>query len=147
MSPRLIGAGAGVDSVTVGICKVVKMALNYVNRHIHLSFDVDALDTSVASNAGISAALGGTECVVALQDICEAIHETGVFDLTVWNSHPMSWWSVPDNPETQPSIGGWPYTYIILNIRFQMAILSLSITPGGHIRRTYPAKGRIPSIQ
>ncbi|KAG1876807.1 hypothetical protein C8R48DRAFT_688657 [Suillus tomentosus] len=41
MSPRLIG-----------ICKVVKMALNYVNRRIHLSFDVDALDPSVASNAG-----------------------------------------------------------------------------------------------
>ncbi|KAG1902286.1 uncharacterized protein F5891DRAFT_1025676 [Suillus fuscotomentosus] len=34
MSPRLI---------------VVKMALNYVNRRIHLSFDVDALDPSVAS--------------------------------------------------------------------------------------------------
>ncbi|KAG2087450.1 uncharacterized protein F5147DRAFT_727799 [Suillus discolor] len=41
MSPRLIG-----------ICKVVKMALNYVNRRIHLSFDVDALDPSVASNPG-----------------------------------------------------------------------------------------------
>ncbi|KAG1794665.1 uncharacterized protein HD556DRAFT_421472 [Suillus plorans] len=38
-SPRLIG-----------ICKVVKMALDHVNRHIHLSFDVDTLGPTVAPN-------------------------------------------------------------------------------------------------
>ncbi|KAG2055089.1 hypothetical protein BDR06DRAFT_971170 [Suillus hirtellus] len=48
MSPRLIG----VDSVTVGICKVVKISLDYVNRRNHLSFGVDALGPSVAPNAG-----------------------------------------------------------------------------------------------
>ncbi|KAG1896413.1 uncharacterized protein F5891DRAFT_1053697, partial [Suillus fuscotomentosus] len=47
VSPRLIG----VDSVTVSICKVVKMALDYVNRHIHLSFDVAALGPTAAPNA------------------------------------------------------------------------------------------------
>ncbi|KAG1897746.1 uncharacterized protein F5891DRAFT_1047278, partial [Suillus fuscotomentosus] len=40
VSPRLIG-----------ICKVVKMALDYVNRHIHLSFDVAALGPTAAPNA------------------------------------------------------------------------------------------------
>lgn len=65
-----------------GIGKVVEMALDYVNhntsrrdRPIHLSFDVDALDPSVAPSTGTPVRGGLT--FREGHYICEAIHETG----------------------------------------------------------------------
>lgn len=50
------GAHADCTPPSYGIGKVVEMALDYVNpqrdRPIHLSFDVDALDPSVAPSTG-----------------------------------------------------------------------------------------------
>ncbi|KAG2119931.1 uncharacterized protein F5147DRAFT_666027 [Suillus discolor] len=48
----------------IGICKVVKMALDYVDRPIHLSFDIDALGPSVAPNADKSVI-----CLHAFDDV------------------------------------------------------------------------------
>ncbi|KAG1754322.1 Ureohydrolase [Suillus lakei] len=63
-----------------GIGKVVEMALDYVNpqrdRPIHLSFDVDALDPSVAPSTGTPVRGGLT--FREGHYICEAIHETGL---------------------------------------------------------------------
>ncbi|GLB34797.1 putative arginase family protein [Lyophyllum shimeji] len=62
-----------------GIGKVVEMALDHVNpdrdRPIHLSFDVDALDPSVAPSTGTPVRGGLT--FREGHYICEAIHETG----------------------------------------------------------------------
>ncbi|WFC98793.1 arginase [Malassezia yamatoensis] len=65
-----------------GIGKVVEMALDYINngtsrrdRPIHLSFDVDALDPSVAPSTG-TPVRGGLSFREG-HYICEAIHETG----------------------------------------------------------------------
>jgi arginase len=69
-----------------GIGKVVEMALDAVNPNrdlpIHLSFDVDALDPSVAPSTGTPVRGGLT--FREGHYICEAIHETGLlvgFDL------------------------------------------------------------------
>ncbi|KAG1803858.1 Ureohydrolase [Suillus plorans] len=63
-----------------GIGKVVEMALDHVNpqrdRPIHLSFDVDALDPSVAPSTGTPVRGGLT--FREGHYICEAIHETGL---------------------------------------------------------------------
>ncbi|KAG2019991.1 arginase [Coprinopsis cinerea AmutBmut pab1-1] len=63
-----------------GIGKVVEMALNHVNpnrdRPIHLSFDVDALDPSVAPSTGTPVRGGLT--FREGHYICEAIYETGL---------------------------------------------------------------------
>lgn len=63
-----------------GIGKVVEMALDHVNpdrnRPIHLSFDVDALDPSVAPSTGTPVRGGLT--FREGHFICEAIHETGL---------------------------------------------------------------------
>jgi arginase len=63
-----------------GIGKVVEMALDHVNpnrdRVIHLSFDVDALDPSVAPATGTPVRGGLT--FREGHYICEAIHETGL---------------------------------------------------------------------
>ncbi|KAL8286263.1 hypothetical protein RQP46_004751 [Phenoliferia psychrophenolica] len=63
-----------------GIGKVVEMALDHVNkernRPIHLSFDVDALDPSVAPSTG-TAVRGGLTFREG-HYICEAIAETGL---------------------------------------------------------------------
>ena len=71
-----------------GIGKVVEMALDHVNpsrdRPIHLSFDVDALDPSVAPSTGTPVRGGLT--FREGHYICEAIHETGLlvaFDIMV----------------------------------------------------------------
>lgn len=62
-----------------GIGKVVEMALDHVNpnrdRPIHLSFDVDALDPSVAPSTGTPVRGGLT--FREGHYICEAVHETG----------------------------------------------------------------------
>ncbi|WFD32994.1 arginase [Malassezia sp. CBS 17886] len=65
-----------------GIGKVVEMALDHVNgstgrrsRPIHLSFDVDALDPSVAPSTGTPVRGGLT--FREGHYICEALHETG----------------------------------------------------------------------
>jgi arginase len=69
-----------------GIGKVVELALDTVNPNrdlpIHLSFDVDALDPSVAPSTGTPVRGGLT--FREGHYICEAIHETGLlvaFDL------------------------------------------------------------------
>ncbi|KAF8623588.1 hypothetical protein AX15_006353 [Amanita polypyramis BW_CC] len=63
-----------------GIGKVVEMALDHVNpnrdRPIHLSFDVDALDPSVAPSTGTPVRGGLT--FREGHYICEAINETGL---------------------------------------------------------------------
>ncbi|KLO19223.1 arginase [Schizopora paradoxa] len=63
-----------------GIGKVVEMALDHVNpkrdRPVHLSFDVDALDPSVAPSTGTPVRGGLT--FREGHYICEAIHETGL---------------------------------------------------------------------
>ncbi|KAF8077785.1 arginase [Lyophyllum atratum] len=63
-----------------GIGKVMEMALDHVNpnrdRPIHLSFDVDALDPSVAPSTGTPVRGGLT--FREGHYICEAIHETGL---------------------------------------------------------------------
>jgi len=73
-----------------GIGKVVEMALDHVNPKrdlpIHLSFDVDALDPSVAPSTGTPVRGGLT--FREGHYICEAIHETGLlvaFDLVEVN--------------------------------------------------------------
>ena len=65
-----------------GIGKVVEMALDHVNngtsrrdRPIHLSFDVDAMDPSVAPSTGTPVRGGLT--FREGHYICAAIHETG----------------------------------------------------------------------
>lgn len=65
-----------------GIGKVVEMALDHLNqgtnrrdRPIHLSFDVDALDPSVAPSTGTPVRGGLT--FREGHYICEALHETG----------------------------------------------------------------------
>ncbi|GAA5852263.1 hypothetical protein JCM3766R1_004919 [Sporobolomyces carnicolor] len=60
-----------------GIGKVVEMALEYVgkDRPIHLSFDIDALDPTVAPSTG-TAVRGGLSFREG-HYICEAIAETG----------------------------------------------------------------------
>lgn len=62
-----------------GIGKVVEMAIEHVSpgltRPIHLSFDVDALDPSVAPSTGTPVRGGLT--FREGHYICEAIHETG----------------------------------------------------------------------
>jgi arginase len=62
-----------------GINKVVEMAINHVSpggsRPIHLSFDVDALDPSVAPSTGTPVRGGLT--FREGHYICEAVHETG----------------------------------------------------------------------
>ncbi|ORY97108.1 hypothetical protein BCR41DRAFT_364671 [Lobosporangium transversale] len=56
-----------------GISKVVEMAIEHISPNlshpIHLSFDVDALDPTVAPSTGLTFREG--------HYICEAIHETG----------------------------------------------------------------------
>ncbi|KAF8201773.1 arginase [Pholiota molesta] len=63
-----------------GIGKVVEMALDHINpdrnKPIHLSFDVDALDPSVAPSTGTPVRGGLT--FREGHYICEAIHETGL---------------------------------------------------------------------
>lgn len=63
-----------------GIAKIVEMALDHVNpkrdKPIHLSFDVDALDPSVAPSTGTPVRGGLT--FREGHYICEAIHETGL---------------------------------------------------------------------
>jgi len=63
-----------------GIGKVVEMALDHVNPNrdlpIHLSFDVDALDPSVAPSTGTPVRGGLT--FREGHYICEAMHETGL---------------------------------------------------------------------
>jgi len=63
-----------------GIGKVVEMALDHVNpkrdRPIHLSFDVDALDPSVAPSTGTPVRGGLT--FREGHYICEAVCETGL---------------------------------------------------------------------
>ncbi|KIJ69161.1 hypothetical protein HYDPIDRAFT_105738 [Hydnomerulius pinastri MD-312] len=63
-----------------GIGKVVEMALDHVNPNrdlpIHLSFDVDALDPSVAPSTGTPVRGGLT--FREGHYICEAVHETGL---------------------------------------------------------------------
>ncbi|PLW14954.1 hypothetical protein PCANC_17048 [Puccinia coronata f. sp. avenae] len=76
-----------------GIGKVVEMALESVNkdlkRPIHLSFDVDALDPSVAPSTGTPVRGGLT--FREGHYICEAIYETGcLVALTSWKSTPSS---------------------------------------------------------
>ncbi|KAF9292942.1 hypothetical protein BKA57DRAFT_480850 [Linnemannia elongata] len=62
-----------------GIAKVVEMAIEHVSpggsRPIHLSFDVDALDPTVAPSTGTPVRGGLT--FREGHYICEAIHETG----------------------------------------------------------------------
>lgn len=63
-----------------GISKVVDMALDHVNPNrdlpIHLTFDVDALDPSVAPSTGTPVRGGLT--FREGHYICEAVHETGL---------------------------------------------------------------------
>jgi arginase len=79
-----------------GIGKAVDMALDHVNPNrdlpIHLSFDVDALDPSVAPSTGTPVRICQVLCLSQLDIvqvrggltfreghyICEAIHETGL---------------------------------------------------------------------
>jgi arginase len=67
-----------------GIGKVVEMALDHVNPYrslpIHLSFDVDALDPSVAPSTG-TPVRGGLSFREG-HYICEALHETGLLVAT-----------------------------------------------------------------
>ncbi|KAG2746488.1 hypothetical protein P692DRAFT_2031697 [Suillus brevipes Sb2] len=42
----------------------------------------------------------------------------------VQSSHVISLRTVPGNPEMRPSIGGWPYIYIISIISFWMSVRS-----------------------
>ncbi|KAK3808162.1 MAG: hypothetical protein JOS17DRAFT_549329 [Linnemannia elongata] len=62
-----------------GIAKVVQMAIDHVSpngsRPIHLSFDVDAMDPSVAPSTGTPVRGGLT--FREGHYICEAVHETG----------------------------------------------------------------------
>ena len=76
-----------------GIGKVVEMALDKVNpnrdRPIHLSFDVDALDPTVAPSTGTPVRGGLT--FREGHYICEAIAETGLLvalDIMVGNTSP-----------------------------------------------------------
>lgn len=63
-----------------GIGRVVEMALDHVNparqRPIHMSFDVDALDPTVAPSTGTPVRGGLT--FREGHYICEAVHETGL---------------------------------------------------------------------
>lgn len=63
-----------------GIGRVVEMALNDVNpdgtRPVHLSFDVDAMDPSVAPSTGTPVRGGLT--FREGHYICEALHQTGL---------------------------------------------------------------------
>ncbi|EIW84842.1 Ureohydrolase [Coniophora puteana RWD-64-598 SS2] len=63
-----------------GICRVVGMALDRVNpdrdRPIHLSFDIDALDPSVAPSTVLPVQGGLT--FREGHSVCDAIHETGL---------------------------------------------------------------------
>lgn len=63
-----------------GIGRVVEMALDHVNpdrtRPVHLSFDVDAMDPSVAPSTGTPVRGGLT--FREGHYICEAVHETGL---------------------------------------------------------------------
>jgi len=75
-----------------GIGKVVEMALDYVNpkrdKPIHLSFDVDALDPSVAPSTGTPVRGGLT--FREGHYICEAVWETGLlaaFDIMEVNPY------------------------------------------------------------
>ncbi|KAJ1673200.1 Arginase, catabolizes arginine to ornithine and urea [Spiromyces aspiralis] len=75
-----------------GIGKVVEMALQHLSpnndKPIHLSFDVDALDPSVAPSTGTPVRGGLT--FREGHYICEAIHETGclvAMDLVEVNPH------------------------------------------------------------
>ena len=75
-----------------GIGKVVDMALKYLSPHndkpIHLSFDVDALDPSVAPSTGTPVRGGLT--FREGHYICEAVQETGclvAMDLVEVNPH------------------------------------------------------------
>ncbi|KAG1807280.1 uncharacterized protein BJ212DRAFT_1303504 [Suillus subaureus] len=61
-----------VSTRLIGIYKVVKVALDYVNWRIHLSLDVDTLDPSFAPNAGAPVRGGLTG-----HYILEVIHKTG----------------------------------------------------------------------
>ncbi|CAI2181211.1 4043_t:CDS:2, partial [Funneliformis geosporum] len=77
-----------------GIGKVVEMALDVVNpkrdRPIHLSFDVDALDPTVAPSTGTPVRGGLT--FREGHYICEAIHETGCLvsvDIMEVNVNPL----------------------------------------------------------
>ena len=75
-----------------GIGRVVEMALDAVNpnrdRPIHLSFDVDALDPTVAPSTGTPVRGGLT--FREGHYICEAIHETGLLvALDIMVSIPM----------------------------------------------------------
>ena len=62
-----------------GIGKVVQMALDHVNPNrdlpIHMSFDIDALDPSVAPSTGVPVDRGLTSREGHY--ICEAVHKTG----------------------------------------------------------------------
>lgn len=62
-----------------GIVDVVNAALDHVNpgrdRPVHVSFDIDALDSIVASSTGTSV-LGGLHFREG-RYICEVVHETG----------------------------------------------------------------------
>lgn len=91
-----------------GIGKVVEMALDHVNpdrkRPIHLSFDVDALDPSVAPSTG-TAVRGGLTFREG-HYICEAIAETGLLvslDIMVRPRPPLSALTVVQ--EINPSLG------------------------------------------
>ena len=75
-----------------GIGRVVEMALDHVNpgrKHpIHLSFDVDALDPTVAPSTGTPVRGGLT--FREGQYICEAVYETGclvALDIMVSHLH------------------------------------------------------------
>ncbi|KAG8884230.1 Arginase, catabolizes arginine to ornithine and urea [Tulasnella sp. 331] len=74
-----------------GIGKVMEMALDHVNpersRPIHLSFDVDALDPTVAPSTGTPVRGGLT--FREGHYICEAVYETGLLvALDIMISHP-----------------------------------------------------------
>jgi arginase len=72
-----------------GIGKVVEMALEKINpglqKPIHLSFDVDAMDPSIAPSTG-TPVRGGLSWRESMY-ICEAVAETGclvAMDIMVW---------------------------------------------------------------
>lgn len=74
----------------LGIGRVVTLALDYVNpmrdRPVHLSFDIDTLDPSVAPSTGTSVPGGLT--YREARYICEAVHKTGcivAFDMVEVN--------------------------------------------------------------
>lgn len=92
-----------------GIGKVVEMALDAVNPNrdlpIHLSFDVDALDPSVAPSTGTPVRGGLT--FREGHYICEAIHETGLlvaFDLMVQSYLPCDHHYLIGLQEVNPSL-------------------------------------------